>query len=104
MSVLHGLVAEFDALKARFHDLIEPHKTLGDKAEEIWRAVVDSVHDLEARLADIEMRLIDTRIASAQPEVAQNTGSGVAPEAPKAAPASDGAAQLKAAAGAAPQQ
>ena len=108
MSLLRALVAEFDAIRANLHNVVNPEQALAAKTEKIWRELVEKMHELERRIEALvePTKPADTAAATAQaqPAVAQNTGSGAAPEAPAATPASDGAAQPPAAAGTAPEQ
>lgn len=81
-------LAQYDAHKARGLDLVDPNRSLMDALVAVVRALV-----AESAAAT----------AVAQPEVAENTGSGAAPVDPDATQAIDSAAQPPAAAGTAPE-
>ena len=81
------LLAQYDALKLRSYELVDPQQSLADALEDVIRALVNN-----------------TQIEVAQPAVAETPAAVAAPEAPQTAAASNGASSTPEAAGTAPEQ
>jgi hypothetical protein len=94
-ALLQGLV---DAVQALQSAAPAATTVTGPSAEELQNMVAEAVSAAFGKLESAA-----TPAAEAQPEVAQNTGSGAAPQAPASAPASESASPTPDAAGTAPQ-
>lgn len=102
MGILHEMLAKIHLAHDNALALADPQRVKTEAHHGFFAEVADLVHALEARVESIEHALFGAQEQEAQPEVAQNTGSGVAPVAPAGIPASDSATQTTVAADAAP--
>jgi hypothetical protein len=94
MSAIEQLIAGLKDTIARGHSIADAESVIRGTLQALVLELANGLIALEQRIANLE---------SSQPEV-DNAGSGAAPEAPVAQPASDGAAQPPTAAGTAPTQ
>jgi hypothetical protein len=63
MTKLQAVHAELVALRARYHDLVDPDRAIAEKMGEVVDALVDEVSTIEAQLEGIDdtlQRIDDT--------------------------------------------
>lgn len=90
MGILHDLLAKLHLVRENAQQLADPEAAEAKAHSSFLSEAADVIHGLEARVKALEESLFGLKPTEAQPEVAQNTGSAVAPEAPTS-PASNGA-------------
>jgi hypothetical protein len=102
MGILHEMLAKIHLAHDNALAMADPEAVKTQAHHGFFAEVANLVHALEARVMVIEHSLFgepEQEPQQAQPEVAENTGSGAAPVAPQPGEASDSAATTSAAAG-----